>query len=132
MSLTRFQFHQFRIFFTRRPVAHLMVIADSNRVGRVQTGNSSVLYKYTRHTVYRSRNDKLIIKTYALSIRLNETVKISSTDRPQSQMPFSDCTGMIASFMEYIGQCDTCSINYQFRITRSDACIFFSPRIASG
>ena len=132
MSLTRFQFHQFRILFTRRPVAYFMVIADSNRVGRIQSGHSSVFHKHTRHTVYRSRNNKFIIKSDTLGIRFDEPVKISSSNRSQSQMPFSDRTGMIARFMEHISQCDTCSINNQLRITRSDTCIFLSPRITSG
>ena len=114
MSLAGFQLHQFRIFFSRRPVTHLVVIAHGNRVRRVQSGHPSIFYKHTRHTIYRSRNNELVVKADALSVRFNQSVKVGSSCRSQPQMPFSHGACMIPRFVKYVSQGYASGVDYQF------------------
>ena len=129
MSLAGFQFDQFRIFFTCRPVAHFVFIADGNRIVRIKSIHTAVFYKYTRNTIDGSRNDIFIAKPYILCIGFDKAIEISSTFRAKSQMPFTDSCRSISFCLKHVGHGHTSRVDDQLRITRSNACILLTPGI---
>ncbi|EJX10092.1 hypothetical protein EVA_01798 [gut metagenome] len=79
MSHAGFHFHQFRIFFTGRPISYFMFIIHCDGVVWIQTCYTSVFHENTRYTVNCSRNDEFIIKSYVLCIRAYLAVEICSS-----------------------------------------------------
>ena len=106
-----------------------MVVAYGDRIIGVKSYDMSVFYKYTRYTVYGSRNNKFVVEPDALCVRGNPVVKVGSTFRTESQMPFAYCTGCVSCIFQHICHGDAGSVDNEFRVTGSDSCVFLSPRI---
>ena len=81
MSLAGFHFYQFRIFKPCRPVAHFVLVADSNGILGIKSYNMGIFYEHTRNPVYCGRNDKFIVEAYVLSIRPDFAIEVRATFR---------------------------------------------------
>lgn len=132
MPLAGFQCHKFRVFFSRRPVAYLMVVADSDRIVRVKTYYTAVFYKNTRHTVYGCGDDKFIVEADALCIRTDLAVEVSAAFRAESQMPFAHCSGSVSGIFQHISHGNAGCVDDKFRVSGSNAGVLLPPRIHAG
>ena len=129
VSLAGFHLHQFGILFARRPVAHLVVVADGDGVVGVEVDYSSVFHEDAGNAVYCSRNDEFVVKSYILCIGLDERVEVCTALGAETQVPLADDTGGVAFSLEHVGHGDASSIYNQFGVARSNAGVFLSPGI---
>ena len=124
---------QFRMVFSQRFAGKRLLVADGNRIVRIEVDDPLVLYENAGDTVGGSRHQVGIIETDILRSGSDKAVPVLRAGLvAQSQMPLPDRTGRIAAFAEHIGDGRLFGTDHHSGIAGSNSRIIPWPGIMPG